>query len=72
MINMDMVGRLRADKLQVLGVGTAPGLPAMVTAANAAVGGPAGAGGGARGGGYARWPHATGVLGYSDTGAACG
>ena len=37
MINMDMVGRLRDDKLQVMGVGTAQGFPALVTATNAAV-----------------------------------
>lgn len=37
MLNMDMVGRLRDDKLQVMGVGTAAALPALVTAANAAV-----------------------------------
>ncbi len=37
MLNMDMVGRLRDDKLQVLGVGTAPELPALVAATNTAV-----------------------------------
>jgi len=34
MLNMDMVGRLRDNKLMVMGVGTATELPAMVTAAN--------------------------------------
>jgi Zn-dependent M28 family amino/carboxypeptidase len=36
MLNMDMVGRLRDDKLMVMGVGTAVEFPAMVTAANQA------------------------------------
>ena len=34
MINLDMVGRLRDEKLQVMGVGTATELPALVAAAN--------------------------------------
>ncbi|MCE9627627.1 MAG: M28 family peptidase, partial [Candidatus Eisenbacteria bacterium] len=38
MLNMDMVGRLRDNKVQVMGVGTAAALPAMVTATNTAVG----------------------------------
>ena len=37
MVNMDMVGRLRANKLQVMGVGTATSFPALVAATNAAV-----------------------------------
>ncbi len=37
MINMDMVGRLRDDKLQVMGVGTAAGLDTLVAATNSAV-----------------------------------
>jgi hypothetical protein len=37
MLNMDMVGRLRDDKLQVMGVGTAKEFPALVKATNAAV-----------------------------------
>src|SRR5262249_53846292 len=37
MVNLDMVGRLRDDKLQVLGVGTASEFPALVAATNAAV-----------------------------------
>jgi Zn-dependent M28 family amino/carboxypeptidase len=37
MVNLDMVGRLRDDKLQVMGVGTATELPAMVSAVNASV-----------------------------------
>lgn len=37
MLNMDMVGRLRDEKLQVMGVGTAEGLKAMVEATNAGV-----------------------------------
>jgi len=37
MINMDMVGRLRDDKLQVMGAGTAAEFHALVSAANAAV-----------------------------------
>ena len=34
MVNMDMVGRLRENKLMVMGVGTAVEFPAMVAAAN--------------------------------------
>jgi hypothetical protein len=37
MVNLDMVGRLRADKLQVMGVGTASEFPALVRAVNVAV-----------------------------------
>ncbi len=37
MINMDMVGRLRADKLQVMGVGTAAELDTLVSMTNRAV-----------------------------------
>jgi Zn-dependent M28 family amino/carboxypeptidase len=37
MINMDMVGRLRGDKLQVMGAGTAAEFHPLVTAVNAAV-----------------------------------
>ncbi len=37
MLNMDMVGRLRDDKLQVMGVGTAKGFPEFVTRVNDAV-----------------------------------
>ncbi len=37
MINLDMVGRLRDDRLQVMGVGSSPGFPALVAAVNAAV-----------------------------------
>jgi len=36
MLNMDMVGRLRENKLSVMGVGTASELPAIVSATNAA------------------------------------
>lgn len=38
MINMDMVGRLREDKLSVMGVGTSPAWRAMLEGANAALG----------------------------------
>ena len=34
MVNLDMVGRLRDDKLQVMGVGTASEFPALVRAVN--------------------------------------
>jgi hypothetical protein len=37
MVNLDMVGRLREDKLQVMGVGTASEFPSLVQAVNAAV-----------------------------------
>ncbi|MEO5989045.1 MAG: M28 family peptidase [Candidatus Eisenbacteria bacterium] len=37
MLNMDMVGRLRQDKLQVMGVGTASGFHELVTSVNQAV-----------------------------------
>ncbi len=37
MLNMDMVGRLRDDKLQVMGVGTAKEFPALVKATNTAL-----------------------------------
>lgn len=37
MVNMDMVGRLRQNKLQVMGVGTASGFPDMVNRVNRAV-----------------------------------
>src|SRR5262249_33549458 len=37
MVNLDMVGRLREDKLQVMGVGTATEFPALAAAVNAAV-----------------------------------
>ena len=37
MVNLDMVGRLRDDKLQVMGVGTATEFPALVAAVNAGV-----------------------------------
>jgi len=37
MVNLDMVGRLRDDKLQVMGVGTASEFPALVAATNAAL-----------------------------------
>jgi Zn-dependent M28 family amino/carboxypeptidase len=37
MVNLDMVGRLRANKLQAMGVGTASEFPALVHAVNAAV-----------------------------------
>jgi hypothetical protein len=36
MVNLDMVGRLREDKLQVMGVGTASEFPALAQAVNAA------------------------------------
>jgi hypothetical protein len=39
MINMDMVGRLRDDKLMVMGVGTAAEFPALVAGVNRAAGG---------------------------------
>src|SRR5437867_2146194 len=38
MINMDMVGRLRDDKLMVMGVGTAAEFPALVANANQSAG----------------------------------
>jgi hypothetical protein len=38
MLNMDMVGRLRDNKLMVMGVGTAEELPAMVASTNQSVG----------------------------------
>jgi hypothetical protein len=38
MLNMDMVGRLRDDRLSVMGVGTAKEFPALVQATNEAVG----------------------------------
>lgn len=38
MINMDMVGRLREDKLSVMGVGTSPAWRGMLEGANAALG----------------------------------
>ena len=34
MINLDMVGRLRDDRLQVMGVGSSPGFPALVKQVN--------------------------------------
>jgi hypothetical protein len=37
MLNMDMVGRLRGDKLQVMGVGTAEGFDSLVAATNRGV-----------------------------------
>ena len=37
MVNLDMVGRLRDDKLQVMGVGTAAEFPAMIRNVNAKV-----------------------------------
>jgi membrane-associated protease RseP (regulator of RpoE activity) len=37
MVNLDMVGRLREDKLQVMGVGTASEFPALAQAVNGAV-----------------------------------
>jgi hypothetical protein len=37
MLNMDMVGRLRADKLQVMGVGTAVGFDSLLATTNRAV-----------------------------------
>jgi len=37
MVNLDMVGRLRDDKLQVMGVGTAREFPALAAATNEAV-----------------------------------
>lgn len=39
MLNMDMVGRLRDDKLMVMGTGTATEFPALVANANRAAGG---------------------------------
>jgi len=38
MINMDMVGRLREDKLSVMGVGTSPAWRSMLESANVALG----------------------------------
>jgi hypothetical protein len=38
MLNMDMVGRLRDNKLMVMGIGTAGELPALVTATNQSAG----------------------------------
>jgi hypothetical protein len=38
MVNMDMVGRLRDDKLMVMGVGTADEFPALVDSVNRATG----------------------------------
>ena len=37
MLNLDMVGRVRQERVQVMGVGTAPELPAIVSATNDAV-----------------------------------
>src|SRR5439155_10643489 len=37
MVNLDMVGRLRDDKLQVMGVGTASEFPTLVRNVNAGV-----------------------------------
>lgn len=37
MVNLDMVGRLRDERLQVMGVGSSPGFPALVAAVNTAV-----------------------------------
>ena len=38
MLNFDMIGRVRNDKLMVYGVGTSPDLPALVTRSNEAAG----------------------------------
>lgn len=37
MVNLDMVGRLRDDKLQVMGVGSSPGFPGLVERTNRAL-----------------------------------
>jgi hypothetical protein len=37
MVNLDMVGRLRENRLNIMGVGTSPEFPALVRAVNAAV-----------------------------------